>query len=125
MKSNLNSLLIVEDNSFVSNNIYNAVKDINGIENIKSAALIKDAISFFEESFFNLVILDLRLPDGSGLDFLKMLNKKQIKTKVFVFSISTELKKTCLRYGAHAFFDKADDFDKLIESIREEFSITV
>ena len=49
----------------------------------------------------------------------------KFSTKVFVFSVNTELKNICLRYGAAAFFDKANDFDKLIETIKGDFDMTI
>jgi DNA-binding NarL/FixJ family response regulator len=60
----------------------------------------------------------LKLPDGNGIQLLKLLKDKKIETKVFVFSISTELKRVCLKYGAFAFFDKAKGFDELIAALK-------
>lgn len=118
LKSKLNNLLIVEDSPFIGQKIFNATKDLSTIENIRVTESLQEAISFFDNTNFHLVILDLRLPDGNGIELLKWLKEKPIETKVFVFSISTELKRICLKYGAHAFFDKAKDFDKLIEAIK-------
>lgn len=118
MKPSINNLLIVEDNSIIRNNIFNAVKDISDIEKIHQKKSLQETFSILEETSFKLIILDLKLPDGNGLELLKMLKEKQVATKVFVFSISTELKYLCLKYGAFAFYDKAKDFDKLIEAIK-------
>jgi response regulator of citrate/malate metabolism len=119
LKSNLNNLLIVEDNSFVANAIVNEIKEINTIGDIRLTESLQEAISFFDDTYFELVVLDLKLPDGHGIELLKILKEKQIKTKVFVFSVSRELKSFSIKYGASAFFDKATDFDKLIEAIKE------
>ncbi|PQJ68946.1 response regulator [Polaribacter butkevichii] len=117
MKSIKNNLLIVEDNSFVGKCITDAANEISSIGDIHVIESLQGAISLFEDTIFDLVILDLKLPDGHGIELLKILKEKQIETKVFVFSVSTELKTFCLKYGALAFFDKAKDFDKLIEAI--------
>ena len=113
------NLLIVEDNSFIRNNLLKAAKSISSIDEICFATSLQEAISLLKEIDFKLIILDLKLPDGSGLEILKAQKEKESETKVFVFSISTELKRICLKYGAVAFFDKATDFDKLIKVIKK------
>jgi len=118
LKSTIINLLIVEDNPFIGEKIFNAAKEVRNIRNIQLTESLQEAISFLTDTDVELMILDLRFPDGNGIELLKWLNEKQIKTKVFVFSISTELKQTCLKYGAFSFFDKATDFDKLIEAIK-------
>ena len=118
LKSILNNLLIVEDNPFIGKNIFNAAKEVSGIEHIYITESLQEATSFLNETNFKLVILDLNLPDGNGIELLKWLKEKKIESKVFVFSASTELKKICLKYGAFAFFDKASDFDELIEALK-------
>ncbi|MCI2229375.1 response regulator [Polaribacter sp. MSW13] len=115
----MNNLLILEDNSFVRNNIFDAIKDTRSVGEIQQTESLKEAISLLDDTNFELIILDIKLPDGYGIELLKVLKERQIKTKVFVFSMSTELKKTCLKYGAEAFFDKAKDFNKLVEAIKK------
>jgi len=117
-KSALNNLLIVEDNYFIGNKIVNSAKEVKGIEGIYIIESLEEAICFLNETNVEFVILDLNLPDGNGIELLKWLKEKQRETKVFVFSTSIELKRICLRYGAFAFFDKANDFDKLIEVLK-------
>ena len=118
LKLSLNNLLIVEDNFFIGKSVVTAAKKINGIGDVCLTESLQEAISFFENTYFDIVILDLKLPDGNGLELLKILREKQIATKVFIFSISTELRFFTLKYGAHAFFDKATDFDDLIEAVK-------
>ena len=121
METFLSNLLIVEDNSFIRNNIFNAVKDIKNIENILQTEFLHEAISYLNETDFELIILDLKLPDGNGLNLLKMLKEKKSKVSVFVFSVSVELKKTCLKYGACTFYDTSQDFDKMIAAINKVY----
>ncbi len=118
MDSKLNNLLIVEDNSFIKKEIFNATKEFSSIGEIKLSETLQKAIFYITNTKFEIIILDLKLPDGNGIELLKFLKEKHIKAKVFIFSMSTELKSICLKCGAFAFFDKANDFDKLLESIK-------
>ncbi|QXP63564.1 MULTISPECIES: response regulator [unclassified Polaribacter] len=118
MKAAFHNLLIVEDNPFIGRNIFDAAKQIDSIRDICLTKSLHEAISIFNKTNFDVIILDLKLPDGNGIELLRMLQKDKKDTKVFVFSISTELRKTCFKYGAFAFFDKAKDFDELVEAIK-------
>ncbi|WP_157812157.1 response regulator [Polaribacter sp. ALD11] len=118
MKSTLNNLLIVEDNPFIGKNIFDATKGVRGIKDIRMTESLQEAISFLNDTTFTLIILDLKLPDGNGIEVLKWLIENKVETKVFVFSMSTALKQICLKHGAFAFYDKATDFDKLIEAVK-------
>ena len=91
---------------------------MNSFENISVSENLQDAFSILKKTNFKFITLDLKLPDGNGIDLLKKLQEKNTKTKVLVFSISTELRHVCLKYGAFAFFDKATDFDKLIDVLK-------
>jgi DNA-binding NarL/FixJ family response regulator len=118
LKEAFRNLLIVEDNPFIGRNIFDAAKGIDSIRDVSLTKSLHEAISIFNKTNFELIILDLKLPDGNGVEFLRMLQENKRDTKVLVFSISTELKKTCFKYGAFAFFDKAKDFDELVEAIK-------
>lgn len=71
----MNHILIVEDDIALSNGIVLALKDNNcsfvQVYNVASAN------KEIQNKVYNLVILDVNLPDGSGLDFLKELRKKR------------------------------------------------
>lgn len=118
MKLAQNNLLIVEDNPVIRKKIYTKANELGSLINIQLTESLQEAISFLNETNFKIITLDLRLPDGNGLELLKWLKENPADTKVFVFSMSTELKQICLKYGAFDFFDKAKDFDKLIEAIK-------
>ena len=74
LKSILNNLLIVEDNSFIENKIFYAAKEGSNIDYIHSAKSLQVAISLLNKTIYKLIILDLKLPDGNGLEILKILN---------------------------------------------------
>jgi response regulator of citrate/malate metabolism len=118
LKQTLNNLLIVEDNLFIGEKISKSVKELTDVRDVYITASLQEAFSFMSTIGFKLIILDLMLPDGNGIELLKKIKEEQFETKVLVFSISTELERISLKYGAFAFFDKAKDFDKLIEAVQ-------
>lgn len=51
-----------------------------------AAATLADAKEKLETGRFDLIILDIGLPDGSGLDLLPLLNERRLSTPVMIFS---------------------------------------
>ena len=67
----IKNILIVEDDHSLSDGIALALKGDDFA--FLQANDIKTAKAMAKETAFDLIILDLNLPDGNGLDFLKKL----------------------------------------------------
>ncbi|MFD2671485.1 response regulator transcription factor [Marinicrinis sediminis] len=66
------------------------------------AASGREALSFLEEDFFDLVILDLMMDDTDGLQVLKELHARQMHTPLIVLSAITEIEKKIETLGLGA-----------------------
>jgi DNA-binding response OmpR family regulator len=113
MKKELD-ILLVEDDFEIGSWLK---KRISELENINSLHW-ESNLSGAKNAIYNnpdIVILDLKLPDGNGIEILRTIKEEKLTTKVYVFSVNSELKKICLRLGADQFFDKSTDIEKLIE----------
>nr|WP_289891401.1 response regulator transcription factor [Virgibacillus pantothenticus] len=66
-------ILIIEDDLSLSNGVAIALK--NSEFTIIQARDLNSARMEIQKTIFDLIILDINLPDGSGLDFLKELRK--------------------------------------------------
>ncbi len=111
------NLLLIEDDFHIGEKLYNTAKDLEVINSVQLSSNLKDGMAKLIEKDYDLIILDLSLPDGNGIELLRWLKEKKIEVEVFVFSMNIELKKICLKNGAKKFFDKSKDFDLLIENI--------
>lgn len=69
----MNHILIVEDDTSLSNGIVLALKDTHC--SFLQAYDIATAKKYIKDNTFDLIILDVNLPDGNGLDFLANLRK--------------------------------------------------
>lgn len=70
-------ILLVEDNKSITKGLIYALNQ-NGYE-VLSALTLKEALSLLDSNNFDLIILDISLPDGNGFDFYKS-HVKDIKT---------------------------------------------
>ena len=69
---------------------------------------------------FEIILLDLRMPDMSGLEVLQWLRQARIKTPVVMLSTSSEEKDLVesLRLGAQGYLLKDMDPDDLVKSLK-------
>src|SRR5437764_1543138 len=63
----------------------------------------------------DVVILDLRMANGNGIDVLKTIKITRLETKVIIFSnlSDAQYRKKCLDAGADFFLDKSSDFNQI------------
>lgn len=105
MNSNKYKVLIIEDEG----NIRHFVKTIlatNGYQVIEAKSAMEGKMAFMSHSP-DVVILDLGLPDGDGMDFLKLV-RKEFSTPIIVLSARTDEKDkvAALDAGANDYITK-------------------
>ncbi len=84
----------------------------------------KEGLQAIKDKKFDLVLLDLSMPDFSGEDVIDALVKEGImdKQKIIVFTASTATQKEygpLLEKGVHSIITKSVDIDILIETIKK------
>jgi two-component system, OmpR family, response regulator VicR len=85
----MNKLLLVEDDQSLVLGIEFALKD-EGYE-VVTAASLGVARNLFESTEFNLIVLDINLPDGSGYDFCKYIRTKSNVPIIFLTALDDEV----------------------------------
>jgi DNA-binding response OmpR family regulator len=101
----LTPILLIEDNPQTSR-LFNKVL-VNAGHPVYSALTLHEAHHLLREHTFALIVLDLYMPDGSGLDFLGDHQKafEQSGTKVVVVS-AADHRVECNHLGVHLYLDK-------------------
>lgn len=85
-----NRVLIVEDEVEISE-LLKKVLEKEGIEKVERAETLKDALLKIKEVNFDLIILDIMLPDGEGYDVLKEVRKHSNIPVLFLSAKDEEL----------------------------------
>ncbi len=110
------SILIVEDSALFNNTLRKNLTAL-GYE-AKGVYSLEEALLAIEEASFDLVILDLHLPDGEGEDLLQNLNAKQkLKIIVYTSDLDRERRNEWFRYGVLGYLSKNDPFNFIIQQI--------
>jgi len=116
----MEKILIVEDNNTLGSILKQRLeKDGFSVDIVGGGFALLAYLRDAEEP--DAVILDLFIPEKSGLELLDSLVNKWGKSKIFIYTAQVNLKSTCLRYPAVcSFFKKTEDMQSLIDAIKEE-----
>src|SRR5271165_3088096 len=74
----------------------------------------------------DLVLLDVRLPDASGIDILEQIKKAGDARAIIMITADPQLEdvKTALKLGAYDFVGKPLDFDELAVAVKNALETT-
>ncbi|MGQ0760729.1 MAG: response regulator [Acidobacteriota bacterium] len=90
---------------------------------VESARTVKQALAMASRIEFDLYVVDKRLPDGSGLELVKQLNKLTpgIPSIVYTGDVYEVHREQAMAAGADAFVCKPD-IETLIKTVHEFLS---
>jgi two-component system response regulator QseB len=111
-------LLLIEDDTDLAEALISALKHKEFIVEWINQGISPNFLT--PENEYNLIILDLGLPNISGLDVLKSIRRANIATPVMVLT-ARDTKDDCieaLNYGADDYMTKPFDLNELIARIR-------
>ena len=110
-------VLLIEDDAAVARSIELMLKSAGF--NIYATDLGEDGIDLCKVYEYDIIVLDLSLPDMSGIEVLKQLRLARVKTPVLILSANSdvEAKVKTLGSGADDYLTKPFNKDELIARI--------
>jgi len=113
------SILIIDDDKDTRRGLSKILEE-KGYE-IETAGTGQEAIKKAEEKFFNLALLDIKLPDVEGTELLATLKKIHPDTDVIIVTGYASLENTmqALNGGASAYMTKPIKLNKFFATIRK------
>ena len=115
------TVLVVDDSIVVRRRLVALLDDAAPGTLVVEAADPDEGIEAFHRMRPDVVVLDLSMPGGSGLDVLREIRKVTPPRMVIVFTNHSEepYRRHCLDGGADLFLDKSKDLARLVEVLRE------
>lgn len=115
------TVLIVDDSAQLRDRLNAILHELSCVAPVLNAGTYQEACSLLESPGVHLVVLDIGLPDRSGIELLKLINKQYSATKVIMVSnyANYDYRRVCLSAGAIRFFDKSHEFDQLAGAIEQ------
>jgi len=120
MKNRNLVVLVVEDSLMIITRIYRLLQELENIKLVVHAANYAESMKMIIGMNIDVVLLDINLPDKSGIELLQEIKSSHPGIKVIMLTnhASDNYREICTYMGADYFLDKSNEFEKIPEAIR-------
>ena len=119
MKKEKKVVLIVDDSIIILERVIPMLEEMENVQFVAHAGSYSEAVELINGLRPDMVLLDINLPDKSGIEVLKKI--KEINEEIIVLMITNHssdyYRELCKKMGARFFFDKSIDFEIISEII--------
>jgi two-component system response regulator DevR len=114
------NVLLVEHSGLVRDRVRKMLATMKNLEVVGEASSLEDARSAIQKFHPHILLLDVRLSDGSGLGLLReMEGESDLPVKIVFTNYSdSHMRTACMMAGADFFFDKSKEVNKLKTVLR-------
>lgn len=118
------NILVVDDHALIRKGLKQLLEDSPDLSITGEAASGSQATVMLREQHFDLMLLDINLPDKHGIEVLKQFKTEQPNLKIIVLSMYPEDQYgvRALKAGAMGYINKQSASDVLIKAIRQVLS---
>lgn len=111
-------LLIIDDHAVVRQGLFQAFKE-KGFTSIETAGSLNEARSKIAAFNPGAIIVDLNLPDGSGLEIVQWVRKHSGDTAIIILSLNdpTQFVKIARSSGANAYLSKSQSMQEIMSAV--------
>jgi len=115
MKNGKKTVLIVDDSILIMERMIPIMEEIENISFVVHAATYQEGLEVLSRLTPDVVLLDINLPDKSGIELLRLIRERHLETAVLMISNNADIyyRTVCKKLGASHFLDKSTDIDML------------
>lgn len=113
--------LVIDDSKVVRVRVAELLKALPRIATVEEAADVAGGRERIEHLRPDLVIVDLRMPGGSGMDLIPYAREHNPNAVVIVLTNFPykQYREKCTQLGADYFYDKSLEFETMIDTVRD------
>jgi DNA-binding NarL/FixJ family response regulator len=106
-------VLIVDDSYLIIERLTDMLKELENVGSVRHVHTVADALETIQQSSPDIMLLDINLPDASGIDLLRIVKEKYpgIIVVMLTNQANDYYRQLCLKLGANHFIDKSRDFE--------------
>ncbi len=114
-------VVVVDDSALLRERLVSMISEVPGITTIGQAQDTSQALSAVQKLNPDVVILDIRLSEGNGIEILQQIKKKNAAPVTIMFTNYPypQYRKKCKETGADFFFDKSTEFHKINDVLKK------
>jgi DNA-binding NarL/FixJ family response regulator len=108
-------ILVVDDYDLIVDRLIALLKELDGVGEVLAAYSYAGAVTTLGHKRPDIVLLDIHLPDRSGIELLDFIKSYHPSVRVIMISNQNNphYRILCLEKGADYFIDKSNDFELL------------
>lgn len=112
-------LLLIDQSLVVLERMIPLLEALPNVQFVLHAGTYERAMGLLGEMQPNMILMDIDLPDGSGIELLRTVKARFENVIVFVTTnfVTDQYRDLCQRLGARAFFDKSGDYEEITEAV--------
>ena len=120
-KSKPMKVFLVDDSVIIRQRLKRMLADVQGVQVVGEAGNAQNATNAIHQQKPDVVLLDIHLLDGSGIDVLQNLKKDKPAPAVIILTDYPfpQYRQTCLEAGADFFFVKSTEFDLVVPALKQ------
>jgi DNA-binding NtrC family response regulator len=113
-------ILVIDDDENIRK-VLVAILEDEGYQ-VESAGTAKDGIEKTKKNFYNVALIDIRLPDMEGIELLTKIKDTTPKMRKIIITGYPTLQNAvdAVNKGANAYILKPFDVDKVLQTIQEQ-----
>ena len=109
------NILIVDDSAMIIDRLELMLKGLENVQSVARAGTYSDALSIINQNLPDVAILDINLPDKSGIELLRHIRREHDSVIVIMLTNQGDeyYRNLCTLWGAQHFLDKSTEFEKV------------
>src|ERR1700743_40654 len=117
MTAEKKTVLIVDDSLLIMERMIPILEEIDNISFVVQAGSFREGVEVLNMLKPDMVLLDINLPDKSGIELLRFIREKQMEITVLMITNHADgcYMEVCRQLGARHFLDKSKDMDLISE----------
>jgi two-component system invasion response regulator UvrY len=117
----MHRILLADDHSIVRAGVKSIIMENLAVTKIDEAANEDEVVRCIKSSFYNLLILDINMPDTDFLNLVQWVKITSPKTNIIVLSMYAEelYAERCLQLGAKGYLNKAASNEEIATAIKK------
>lgn len=117
-------ILLADDHKMLRDGLRALLEEETDMVVVAEAGTVDEAIQKAEKSMPNVIVMDLGMPGGSGLDAIREIRKRELPVRIVVLSMHSgrEMVMQVLQAGSDGYVPKSSAHTDLILAIRTVFN---